>query len=78
MGKRKRSSKSNHSGDGRNKPKRSWKDHQRIVCFDIHSNGEIEDGELLRIQGLIRCKYCETTYPRDFSECPTKSCNANT
>ena len=78
MGKRKRGSNSNHSGEGMKKPKKNWKSHQRIVCFDIHSNGEIDDGELLRIQGLVRCKNCETTYPRELSDCPNTSCNANT
>jgi len=77
MGKRRRDSKSNLSEGRRNKPKKSWKSHQRIFHIEVNSNGDIDDSELLSIQGLVRCKYCENTYPKDLSDCPNKSCNAN-
>ena len=29
-----------------------------------------DDVEMLRIQGLVRCKDCESPYPRFLDECP--------
>ena len=31
---------------------------------------KISDGELLKIQGLVRCKACEGIHPIDFPTCP--------
>jgi hypothetical protein len=69
---------SDNSDGGSKKPKRGWKAQQRIVCFDSQSNGGVDDSELLHIQGLVRCKSCESTYPRDLDKCPHRVCNANT
>mgnify|MGYP003676396651 CR=1 FL=1 len=36
------------------------------------SSYNIEDEELLRIQGLVRCKLCLISYPFDFIKCPNE------
>lgn len=34
---------------------------------------QIDDEEMLRIQGLMRCKLCLISYPFHFSKCPNES-----
>lgn len=32
---------------------------------------DMDDFEMLRIQGLMRCRHCENPYPLDMIICPT-------
>lgn len=77
MGKRNRNKNNSDDSEFRGKkPKKNWKGQQRISS--PHSNGGVDDDELLHIQGLVRCDSCESTYPRDLERCPHRICNANT
>jgi len=41
------------------------KKHQKKIVDD-----DFDDAEILRIQGLIRCKVCESPYPMFLELCP--------
>lgn len=79
MGKRNRNKNNSDDSEFRGKkPKKDWKGKQRTISFSSQNNGGVDDDELLHIQGLVRCKNCESTYPRDLNKCPHRICNTNT
>jgi len=58
------------------KPKKKWKNHQRVICQEINTDLDNDD-EMLRIQGLVRCNACDICYPYDLVKCPNTNCKHN-
>jgi hypothetical protein len=58
------------------KPKKKWKNHQRVRCHTVN-DGLDNDEEILKIQGLVRCNACNICYPYDLLNCPNVNCKHN-
>ena len=62
------------NNNDRRKKDKAWRANSSVRDRKTHSDdADEDDGEMLRIQGLIRCSQCLITYPYHFENCP--KCN---
>jgi rubrerythrin len=65
----------NNMGYDKNNPRnkkrdKKWKSREQHSNSYHNNHSDMDDAELLRIQGLLRCKACDGVFPIGQKECP--------
>ena len=57
----------NAGNGGSKKPRKEWKSSKKENSDDFDM---MSDSEMLRIQGLVRCRICDEPFPDELDNCP--------